>query len=126
MRAGDEDRARGTDEIFRNIVLAKRVVGAVVAIEKEREGFVVLDGEDRKCGQPLRVGDDAARLHAFALKLLADEAAHLFVADARQERRFQAEARCAHGNVAGAAADGFGEARHVFEPRADLLSVEVD
>lgn len=84
MRAGDEDRARGTDEILGNIVLTKRVVGAIVAIEKEREGFVVLDGEDRKCGQPLRVGDDAARLDAFALKLLADEAAHLFVADACQ------------------------------------------
>ena len=63
---------------------------------------------------------------ALAHQLLADEAAHLLVADAGEQRRAQAEPRGADGNVGRAAADRLGEGGDVLEPRADLLAVEVD
>ena len=63
---------------------------------------------------------------AFADELFADEAAHLLVADAGDERRFEAQPCGADGDIGRAAAHRFGEAADVFEPRADLLAVEVD
>ncbi len=126
MRAGDEDRPCLADELFGNVVFAQRIIGAVVAVEQQREGFVVLHGENCKRRQALRIGDDAAGLDAFAGQLLADETAHLLIADAGQKRRLQPEARRADGDVAGAAADRFGKACHVLEPGADLLTVKVD
>ena len=59
-------------------------------------------------------------------KVSTQEAAHLLVADARDHRRAQAQPRNAEGDVGRAAAEVLGEARHVLEPRADLLRVEVD
>ncbi len=48
------------------------------------------------------------------------------VADARDHRRAQAQPRAAERGVRRRAAEVLGEARHVLEPRADLLRVEVD
>ena len=39
---------------------------------------------------------------------------------------FQPEPRRADGDVGRAAADGLGEGRHVLQPPADLLAIEVD
>ena len=77
-------------------------------------------------GQPLGIAFDAAHIDAIARQLLADEAAHVIGADARDEAGLQAKPRCADGGVGGAAADIFGETAHVLEPAADLLAVEVD
>ncbi|MCY1295121.1 hypothetical protein D9M70_444470 [compost metagenome] len=126
MRAGNQDGAGRADKVFRNVVFAERVVGAVVAIEEQREGLVVFDREDGERRQPLRIGDDAARLDAFTDELLTNEAAHLFVADAGQQRRLETQAGRADRDVAGAATDRLGETRNVFKPRADLLAVEID
>ena len=104
----------------------ERRVGAIVAVEDQREGLVVLDREQHQRGQPLRVGGDAVERHAFARHLLADEAAHLLVADAGDEPRFEAEPRRADGDVGRAAAHRLGEGGDVLEPRADLLAVEID
>ena len=123
MRAGDENGAGRTDEILRDIILAQGIVGAIVAVEQEREGMVAFDGENGKRGQPFGIGYDALGFDAFALQLFADEAAHLLLADARQQCRFQAETRRPDRYVGGAAADGFGEAGNVLEPRANLLAV---
>src|SRR5690606_3268725 len=60
-----------------------------------------------------------------ALQLLANEPAHLLVADARDQRRFQAQTRGAHGNVGRAPANGFCKAADILKPRADLLAVKV-
>ena len=67
-----------------------------------------------------------SRGDTFADHLLADETAHRLVADAGDEAGPQAEPRRADGDVGGAAADGLGEGRHVLEPPADLLAVEID
>ena len=80
-----------------------------VAVEDQRETPVVLDREQHERGQPLRVGDEPVDGDAFARQLLADEAAHLLVADAGEQRRLQAEPRRADGDVGRAAADRLGE-----------------
>jgi hypothetical protein len=45
MRAGDKDGAARADEVGIDIGFRKRAVGAIIAIEDEREGLVVLDRE---------------------------------------------------------------------------------
>ena len=126
MRAGDHDGLGRGDQVLVDVDLAERRVGAVLAIEDEREGVLVADAQDHQRRQPLRVGDDAADVHALALALLLDEPAHMLVADAGDQRRAQAEPGGADGDVGGTAADIFGEARHVLESAADLLAIEVD
>ena len=56
----------------------------------------------------------------------AHEAPHVLVADAAQHRGAQAEAGEAGGEIRGRAAEILGEALHVFEPAADLLTVQID
>ena len=96
------------------------------AIEDQRECRVVAHAEDDEGGEALGVGDDAARVDALARELFEDEAAHLLVANPRDDGRPQAEPCRADGDVGGAAADGLDERAHVLEPPADLLAVKVD
>ncbi len=49
----------------------------------------------------------------------------MLVAHARQHRRTQPLARRAVRHVAGRAAEIFGKARHILQPRTNLLTVEV-
>ena len=126
MRAGHHHRLGAADEGGVDILLAQRHVGAVLAIEDEREGLRIAHAEDDQGGQPLRVGEDAVGRDTLARHLLADEAAHMLVAHAGDDGGFQAQPRRADGDVGGAAADGLGEAGHVLEPAADLLAVEID
>ena len=126
MRAGDDDGARGRDESLVHILFRQRHVGAVGAHEDHRRDAFVLDREQHQRRQPLLVGGDALDRHALAHQLLADEAAHLLVADAGEQRRAQAKPRGADRNVSRATTDRLGETRDIFEARADLLAVEVD
>ena len=126
MGAGDDDRLGGGDEGLVDVALVERAVGAIVAIEDQRKGLVVAHAEQNQRGQPRRIGVNAGDVDAFAGALLADEAAHVLVADAGDEPALEAEPRRADGDVGRAAADRLGEARHVFEAAADLGAVEVD
>ena len=101
-------------------------VGAVVAIEDQREALVVLHAEDRERGEALGVRLHAARVDALARELLADEAPEMLVADAGDEPGLEAEPRRPDRGVGRAAADRLRERRHILEPPADLLPVEVD
>ena len=83
MRAGDDDRPGGTDEALVDVGFREPHVGAVLAIEEQREGAVVLHRQDGERGQPLRIDLHAFERHALARELLADEAAELLVADRR-------------------------------------------
>ena len=67
-------------------VLGEPHVGAVLAVEDQRELLVVADAEDDERGQPLGVDLHAARVHPLAGKLLEDEAAHVLVADPGDHR----------------------------------------
>ena len=109
-----------------DVALVERAVGAIVAIEDEREGLFVADAEQDKRGQPDRIGPDAGDVDALARALLADEAAHVLVADPGDEAALQAEARRADRDVGRTAADRLGERRHVLQAAADLHAVEVD
>ena len=72
------------------------------------------------------VGDEAAGIGPDALQLFTQKAAHVLVADARQQCRILTpEWRC-RSHVAGGAAEVLGECAGVFQPRADLLSIEID
>ena len=101
-------------------------VGAILAIEDQREGAGIAHAENGERGEALGVGRDAGHIDALADELLADEAPERLVADAGDQRRAQAEPGRADGDIGRAAADGFGEARGILQAAADLLAVEVD
>ncbi len=126
MRAGNDDGARRADKVFVDVVFAERHVGTVGAHEDHWRDTLVLDRQQHQGGQPFLVGGDALYRDALAYQLFADEAAHLLVANAGEQRRAQAEPRGADRNVGRAAADRLGEGGDVFEARADLLAVKVD
>ena len=126
MRAGREHRARLGDETLVDVVLGQPHVGAVLAVEDQRELFVVADAEDDQRRQPLGIDLDAARIHALARNLLADEAAHVLVADTGDDRGLEPEPRRAAGDVGRRAADVLRERAHVLETPADLIPVEID
>ena len=126
MSAGHHDRFRARDIGLLDVVFVERAVGAIVAIEDERESLVVANTEHHERSQPRRVGLDARHVDAFARALLADEAAHVLVSDARDEAALQAKTRRSDCDIGWAAADRLGEARHVLEPSANLRAVEVD
>ena len=126
MRAGDEQRLRLREEILGDVVLGHRHVGAVLAVEDQRERVAILDAEHDAGGEPRRVDADVRDVAAFARERLGEEAAHRVVADARGHRRLEAQPRAAERGVGRRAAQILGEARDVLEPRADLLRVEID
>ena len=126
MRARDADRLGGGDEGLVDILHGQRHVGAVLAVEDEREALVVADPESDERGEPVRIGLDAGDGDALADQLLADEAAEGLVADGGDHGALEPEPRRADRRVGRAAADRLGERRHVLEPPADLLAVEID
>ena len=126
MRAGDDDGGGLGDEILVDVAFIERRVGAVGAVENQRKRPLVAHAEDDERGEARGIGAQAARVDALARELLADEAAHMLVADAADQRRPEAEPRRADGDVGGTAPDGLGETGHVLEPPADLLAVEID
>ena len=126
MRAGHHQSTGRGDEGLVDIALRQRHIGAVLAIEDQRKRLSVADAEDDQRRQALGIDLQPAGVDALALQLLADIAAHMLIADAAQQSRAQAEARPADGDIGRAAADIFGEARHILQPPADLLAVEVD
>jgi hypothetical protein len=124
--AGDEQRARLRDVGLLDVVLVDGHVGAVLAQEDERERVLVLDSQHHRGRQARRVHPDVADVAALLGDGLDQEPAVGVVADARHERRLEAEAGGAERGVRRRAAEVLGEARHVLEPRADLLGVEID
>ena len=126
VRAGDQQRLRLREEVLGDVVVGHRHVGAVLAIEDQRERVAVLDPEHDGRGEPRRVDAHVRDVAAFARERLDEEAAHRVVADARRHRRLEPEARAAERGVGRRAAQVLGEARDVLEPRADLLRVEID
>ena len=86
MRARRQHRARLSDEALVDVLLGEPHVGAVLAVEDQRELLVVADAEDDERGQALGVDLYAARVHPLAGKLLEDEAAHVLVADPGDDR----------------------------------------
>ena len=126
MGAAHQHRLGAFDILRIDVALVERAVGAIVAIEDERKGLFVTDAEQHERGEPHWVGADSGDVHALARALLADEAAHVLVADAGDEAAFQPQARRADGDVGRAAADRLGERRHILQPAADLRAVEVD
>ena len=126
VRAGGEDAAGLGDELRVDIVGRERHVGAVLAVEDQREAFLIADTEQDERREALRVGDDTAHVHPFGPQLLADKAPHVLVADAGDHGRFQAEPCRTGRRVGGRAADVLAEGPHVLQPAAHLAAVEVD
>ena len=126
MGAADQDRPGALDIRRIDVALVERAVGAIVPIKYQRKGLFVADAEQHQRGEPRGIGPDARDVDAFARALLADEPAHVLVADASDEAALEAETRRADGDVGRAASDGLGEARHVLQAASDLHAVEID
>ena len=126
MGPGCEHRPGLGDEALVDVLLGQPHVGAVLAIEDQREPLVVADAEDDQRGQPLGVDLHPAGVHALAGQLLDDEAAHVLVADPGDHCGLQPQPRRAAGDVGRRAPDVLRERAHVLEPPADLVAVEVD
>ena len=126
MRAAHQHRLGAFDVVRIDVAFVERAVGAILAIEDEREGLFVADAEQNERGEADRIGPNALDIDALARALLADEPPHVLVADAGDEAAFQTQPRGANGDVRRATADGLGEARHVLETPADLRAIEVD
>ena len=124
--ACDQQRTSRGDEILRDVVLAQGRVGAVVAVENQRKGTVVLHREQDQRSETLGIDRDAGDINPFADHLFTDETAHLLVAYTGNERGFQPKPCRADGNVRWRAANGFRERGNVFEARTDLLAVKVN
>ena len=126
MGAAHQHRLGAFDIGRIDVALVERSIGAIVAIKDEREGLFVADAEQDERGEPHRIGADAGDVDALARATLADEAAHMLVADAGDEAASQPQTRRADGDVGRAAADRLGEGRHILQAAADLHAVEVD
>ncbi len=103
-----------------------RHVGAVLAQEDQRKRVLVLDAEHDRAGQARRVDADVADVAAFARDRLDQETPQPVVADARDQRGLEAQARAAERGVRRRAAQVLGEAGDILEAGADLLRVEID
>ena len=66
VRAGYDDGGRAGDERRVDVARLQRRVGAIGAIEDQRERRVVAHAQQHQRRQPVRVGDDAARVDALA------------------------------------------------------------
>ena len=99
MRAGDNHRAGGGDKGLVDIAFIQCVIGAIITVENQRELLVVTNAEDNQRCEPVFVRMHALRVDTFALQLLADEAAHMLVADAGDEAAFQPQSRRADGDI---------------------------
>ena len=126
MRAGHQNGPCRGDEVGIDVLFRDRHVGAVLAIEDQRKLLAVPDSENDERRQPFRVGDDMACINPLAVKRLADEPAHMFVANAGDHSRLQAKARAADTDIGRAATDIFRKAGHILEPTADLAAIEID
>ena len=126
MRAGDHDRAGRGDEGLVDVVLVERHVGAVVAVEDQRERLLV--ATPRSTSAVSRSGSVATPSVATPSRASCSRMKRPICSSPTRviSAGLQAEPRGADGDVGGAAADGLGEGRHVLEPAADLLAVEVD
>jgi hypothetical protein len=103
--AGHEDDAAVTNGCAPDIVDRQRAIGAVVAIERERELVGRLDREDHRAGAVSGLARNEPRLDLFALEKRGHEVADLIVTHGGQQRRAQTEPARADADVCRAAAD---------------------
>ncbi len=126
MCPGDGHTSGRRDESRIDIVFAQRHVGAIRAVEDQRKLLLIADAQQHQRGQPRGIGPDRRHIDALAHQFLADEPAHMLIANAGDQRRFQPQPGGAGGHVGGRAADVFLKRPHVFQPPADLRAVKID
>ena len=91
MGAGGDHRAGRADKLRVDVIDRQPHIGAVLAVEDQRELFLVADTEQHQSGQAVGVGLDPGRIHALFLQLLADEPTHMLITDPCDHRRAQPE-----------------------------------
>ena len=109
MRAVDEQGARRLEPRDVKILLAQRHVGAVLAVENERESLAIADTQDDQGSQSLCIVQNTANVDTFPDELFADEAPHVIGADARQQTGVESQSSGGHGRVCRASADILGK-----------------
>ena len=88
--------------------------------------MLVANAKDHQGGQTLGVSDNALGINPLARQFFADKAAHMLVADPRDQTRLQAKPRRACRHIRRRTADVFLERRHVLQPTAHLRAVKID
>ena len=91
MGPGQHHGLGGGDVVRVDVAFGEGHVGAFLTVENERKGIRVANAENDQRRQPFRVRDQSRRIHALALKSLANEPAHVLVADAADEACPQAQ-----------------------------------
>ena len=127
MRAGDDDGAGGADEVLVDVGFGQRHVGAVLAVEEQREGAcrprprgwrAPSAAPDRPCtpssATPSRVSCSRMKRPNCSSPTPV------------MRPHFRPSRAAPMAMLVGRAADRFREARDVLQARADLLAVEVD
>ncbi len=126
VRAGNQQCFRRCDERFVEIGFVDGHIRAILAIEDQRKRIAIFQSEQHESGQALLIDTHMADVATFLAERLGEKAAHVIVADAREHRRSKPEPRATESDIRRRSAEIFREARHVFEPRADLLRVQID
>src|SRR5882724_7683928 len=109
MRAVDEYGTRRLEPRAVKVLLAQRHIGAVLAVENEREGVAIADTQYDQGSQALRIGQNAANIDTFPDELFADEAPHVIGADACQQTGIESQSSGGYGRVCRASADILGK-----------------
>ena len=85
MRAVHQHGRGALDIGFVDVAFVERHVGAVLAIENQRESIRIADAQDDERSETFGIGFHAAYIDAIACKFFADETAHVIAADAGDE-----------------------------------------
>ena len=125
MRTGHSDAARFGDKVRINIRFAQSHIGTILAIKDKGKLLLVSDSENGQCRQTLRIGFHPARIDAQSLQLFANEASHMFVTHACNDRRTNAELGRTSSHIGGTSSDIFLKGSHIFQSAADLTSVQI-
>src|SRR5207244_1682089 len=89
MGTSDQDRPGRGHEAFIDVILAQRAVGAVVAVEDERESVLVAHAEQYQGREALAVDHNTTRVDSLARELLPHESPHRLLAHAADQRRLE-------------------------------------
>ena len=84
---GDGKTTCGGNVAFVHIAGGNRHIRAVIAIKNQWKGVPVFNAEEHQRREALFIGNQMAGIAAHLVELFPQEAAHMFIADARQHRR---------------------------------------
>ena len=123
-----ESRGNGSlyNEVFTYEWSQRLLVAQVDTCEGYTERVAIFEAEQHERGEPFAIDAHMTHVTAFAFEGFGEKAPHVIVADAREHRRLEPEPRAPECDVRRRSAQILCKRRYVFEPRADLLRIQID